>query len=287
MIQVGCDDSYMNNDPQNNTDNLSHYYRELHALIDTVTAHNGFANLGWLPPDDANSTYANAQQNLVRFVSDKLKTGSGKQILEVGCGMGGPARYAAKRLGTNVTGLELLPEQIEAGKQVADGDEEKATFVQGSAEAMPFPSNSFDGVYSIESAFHYPDKSKFVREAARVAKFGTRIVVADIVLPEEDRGGWIEKQLKRAVAAPNFFSVDDYLQTAQENGLELIESHDLTQGVAKSLGRMAPLIWKHWSTLRQAGYKSIYLMTIYVIARFCKYFVWLVPSRYMLFVFGK
>ncbi len=277
----------MNTKLPTNQDSLSRYYRDLRVLMETITAKNGFANLGWLPSNDNHSTYHDAQHELVNFVTDKLSLKPGNSILEVGCGMGGPARATAKRLGVTVTGLELLLEQIEAGKLSSEVDNGTVSFVQGSAEAMPFESNSFDGVYSIESAFHYSDKQAFMREATRVVKPGARVAIADIVLPENWRGSWLERQLRRALSTPGFFSSDDYEQSAKENGLVLIDAFDLTSGVGRSLNRMALLIRKYWPQLRSEGYRASYLMTIYLVAKLSKYFYSLSPSQYMLFVFEK
>ena len=85
---------------------------------------------------------------------------TGKKVLEVGCGHGGGASYIKRYLGpASYTGLDLNPSGIAFCKKrhILPG----LDFVQGDAQDLPFPDESFDAVVNVESANYYPDQASF------------------------------------------------------------------------------------------------------------------------------
>lgn len=104
---------------------------------------------------------------------------SGKRVLEVGCGHGGGASYITRTLGpTSYTGLDLNPAAIalcQKTHKVPGLD-----FVQGDAENLPFPDQSFDAVVNIESSHNYPLFSRFLAEVARVLRPGGHFLYSDV-----------------------------------------------------------------------------------------------------------
>ncbi len=102
----------------------------------------------------------------------------GKKVLEVSCGHGGGASYLTRTLKpANYTGLDINPAGIEFCKnrhQVAGLD-----FIQGDAENLPFPENTFDAVINVEASHCYPDLPRFLAEVARVLKPGGCFLYAD------------------------------------------------------------------------------------------------------------
>jgi ubiquinone/menaquinone biosynthesis C-methylase UbiE len=106
----------------------------------------------------------------------------GMHLLDVGCGIGGPARYFAEQ-GCRVTGLDLTQEFIEVATNLTRRAnlEGKAQFQQGSALEMPFSSGTFDGAYMIHVGMNIQDKAGVFREVARVLKRGARFTIFDIM----------------------------------------------------------------------------------------------------------
>ena len=82
---------------------------------------------------------------------DQLNFSPQDDILDVGCGLGGAARYVASNYGTRVTGIDLSREYVETGKALCAwvklGD--RVTLEHGSATAMPFREASFSGGYML------------------------------------------------------------------------------------------------------------------------------------------
>ena len=103
---------------------------------------------------------------------------NGKRVLEVGCGHGGGASYLMRTLHpASYTGLDLNPAGIAFCRKRHNlaGLE----FVQGDAENLPFPDQSFDAVINIESSHLYPRFPRFLAEVARVLSPGGHFLYAD------------------------------------------------------------------------------------------------------------
>src|SRR5262249_4829026 len=103
-------------------------------------------------------------------------------ILDVGSGVGGPARYFAQRFGCRVTGVDLTAEFCEVARVLtrAVGLAGRVAFEQGNALAMPFPDASFDGAYSMNVSMNIVDKPRLYREVRRVLKPGAWFVLSEI-----------------------------------------------------------------------------------------------------------
>jgi len=103
-------------------------------------------------------------------------------ILDVGSGIGGPARYFAQRFGCRVTGIDLTAEFCDVARMLtrAVGLAERVTFHQGNALATPFADASFDGAYSMNVSMNIADKAGLYREIRRALKAGAWFVLAEI-----------------------------------------------------------------------------------------------------------
>lgn len=119
-------------------------------------------------------------------LAEGLGLTGGETVLDVGCGLGGPARYLAAVLGCHVTGIDLSQPFIEAAAMLSErtGLSDHLTFVQGDATAFPFPPESFDHAWTQHVAMNVQDKEGFYRSIHRVLKRGGRLAIFDIVKGE-------------------------------------------------------------------------------------------------------
>jgi ubiquinone/menaquinone biosynthesis C-methylase UbiE len=103
-------------------------------------------------------------------------------VLDVGSGIGGPARYFARRFGCRVSGIDLTAEFCQLARELtrAVGLADRVTFEQGNALMMPFADASFDGAYSMNVSMNIADKAGLYREIRRVLKPGAWFVLAEI-----------------------------------------------------------------------------------------------------------
>ncbi len=98
----------------------------------------------------------------------------GMRVLDVGCGIGGPAMTIAGHSGAHVTGVDLVDHRVAAAQATAArrGLAELTDFQHGDALRLPFEDATFDAAYSFEALCHVPDKAAAYREVARVLKPG-------------------------------------------------------------------------------------------------------------------
>ena len=104
-------------------------------------------------------------------------------VLDVGGGIGGPARQLAVRFGCHVTVLDLTAEYCAVGDRLTAWTNlaDKVSFVQASALQMPFDDATFDVVWTQHASMNISDKAGLYREVARVVRPGGRLAFFDIL----------------------------------------------------------------------------------------------------------
>ena len=120
-----------------------------------------------------------ATQELARH----MELRAGLRLLDVGSGIGGPARHFAAEHGCAVTGIDLTEEFVRVARSLTartklDGLVE---FRQGSALEMPFERGSFDRAYMIHVGMNVADKGGIFKEVRRVLKPGGLFTIFDIL----------------------------------------------------------------------------------------------------------
>ncbi len=106
----------------------------------------------------------------------------GMQVLDLGCGVGGPARTLAAEFGCRVTGLELVKEYCRAARMLTErvGLSDKVTFRHGNAMDMPFDESSFDVIWLQHTLMNIKDKARLFKEAQRVLAGQGRIALYEV-----------------------------------------------------------------------------------------------------------
>jgi SAM-dependent methyltransferase len=121
-------------------------------------------------------------RHATRELAEMAGFGAGQHVLDVGSGLGGPARFLAATCGCDVTGVDLTAEFCAVAEELSRraGLSERTHFKQGNALALPFPDASFDAVWTIQAQMNIPDKQRFYGEIARVLKPGGCFAFQDI-----------------------------------------------------------------------------------------------------------
>ena len=129
------------------------------------------------PIDHFHGRGALATEELVAL----LKPQPGERLLDIGSGVGGPARWIAAKSGVHVTGVDLTPEFCEAARALnaACGMADRVTILEGSALDLPVPDIAFDRAYSQNVIMNIADKPRFYREAFRALRPGGLLALSN------------------------------------------------------------------------------------------------------------
>ena len=113
-----------------------------------------------------------------RIFYEQLDVPAGCQLLDVACGSGQVALWAA-RDGINVTGVDIAPNLVQRAQERAKAEGLSARFIEGDAEALPFEDACFDVVTSLFGAMFAPQPELAARELLRVCSPGGTIAMAN------------------------------------------------------------------------------------------------------------
>lgn len=162
------------------------------------------------------------------------------RLLDVGCGIGGPARLAAS-YGATVTGVDLTPEFVAAATTLTErvGLGEHAQFVPTDGEALPFQPGDFNAALMMHVGMNVPDKPALFAEVHRVLEPRSAFV-----LYEQVRAGtgelpypmpWADDERSSFVE-----TLADYTAHLEEAGFVVEQTEDLGE-LAKSPPPPGPL----------------------------------------------
>ncbi len=108
---------------------------------------------------------------------------NGLNVLDVGCGLGGPCRMLADEYNCRTTGIDLSNEYIRTATRLSQlvNLNDKTSFLQGDATKLPFEDNSYDVVWTQHVQMNIPNKKKFYSEIDRVLKTGGYFLFYEIL----------------------------------------------------------------------------------------------------------
>ena len=161
------------------------------------------------------------------FVAKALDIESGQRLLDIGSGIGGPARFIANTLDVIVEGIDLTPEFVEAAIEISEmvGMTEQVSFRVGSATSIPFNDDTFDASTMLHVGMNISDKGLLFSEMVRVTKPDGSIVVYDVMRTGED-----DLTFPMPWSSTSEYSfvdtVDAYVKAAENAGLELLTVED-------------------------------------------------------------
>ena len=154
------------------------------------------------------------------------------RVLDLGCGIGGPARYLAATFGCRVTGVDLSPGFIDAATYLTarTGLSDRVTFQTGDALHLPVEDDGvFDAVFLQHVAMNVEDRTALYAEVRRILTPGGRFATYDLVL----RDGNVEYPVPWARDASTSFllTADETRAALERAGFQAVIWRDDTQTV--------------------------------------------------------
>nr|AHH02781.1 tocopherol-like methyltransferase [Rauvolfia serpentina] len=229
--------------------------------------HEGFYDPG------TTATISGSQAAAARMIDEALRFANiyddpskkPKNMLDIGCGVGGTCVHVAKQYGIQCKGITLSPEEVKCAQGIAkaQGLEEKVSFDVGDALNLPYKDGTFDLVLTIECIEHVQDKEKFIREMIRVAAPGAPIVIlsyahrnlspsAESLKPDEKK---VLKKICDNLALSCLCSSADFVRWLTQLPAEDIKTADWTQNTSPffPLLMKETFTWKGFTSLLMKG----------------------------------
>lgn len=161
-------------------------------------------------------------------IGKALGLAAGLRLLDVGSGLGGPARTFAEVFDVDVDGIDLSAEYVEVAAALSRrcGLGSKVSFSHGSALAMPFEDGFFDRATLIHVGMNIAEKGCVFGEVARVLKSGGLFAVYDLMLTS---GDVVPYPMPWAVSAATSFldRPSGYRSALEGAGLAIVEERDM------------------------------------------------------------
>jgi sterol 24-C-methyltransferase len=170
------------------------------------------------------------------YLAGRLGVNRGAKLLDCGCGVAGPARNIAKFTGAHVTGITINEFQVKRGNALCaqQGLSENVKVVQGDFMKLPFPDNSFDGVYAIEATCHAPDRNGVYSEILRVLKPGGIFATYEWCLTDafdakNDEHQFIKKAIEEGDGLPDMCHTSVCTKALADSGFDVLEARDAAE----------------------------------------------------------
>jgi ubiquinone/menaquinone biosynthesis C-methylase UbiE len=151
------------------------------AVLDAVRAAGGDPNRLTLDDLASLDQFHDGGREGTRALAQFADVRAGETVLDIGCGLGGPARTLAAECGCQVTGLDLSAEFCRAATLLTAkvGLADQVIFRHGSALNMPLADGSVDMVWMDNAGMNIPDKARLYAEIHRVLRSGGRYVLSE------------------------------------------------------------------------------------------------------------
>ncbi len=177
-----------------------------------------------------------------------LSPTSTQHVLDVGCGLGGAARFAVATYGCRVTGIDLTPDYVAAGRTISDwlGTGGRVQLHEANALAMPFPDATFDLAYMMHVGMNVRDKALLFAEIARVLRPNARLALYDVMRTGSGELSyplpWATTADQCALSTPDAyraaFESAGFVVVAEQDRRELALEYFASQRAAVEAGRV-------------------------------------------------
>jgi ubiquinone/menaquinone biosynthesis C-methylase UbiE len=235
--------------------------------------------------ESTSDSFLEAQANLTDYCMSLLPSVDGKKLLEVGCGNGVQSLYLHEKYSPgHINAIDLNDCNIDIARTEAEKKGIKGIIFQvdDAHHLTTIESNTMDFVINIESAFHYPDKTQFIRQMHRVLKPEGAFVIADI-LTRNIRNKRLKGRWKRKMSY-HHWPLSKYEAELPRAGFQNVNSTDITLKVIRGFA-----CYKRWLREMKKGHfiEDLMLKLYYTIHTRLNMYLLKNRQQYVVFVGAK
>lgn len=205
-------------------------------LLSAIEA--GLRSLG-LTPDEVTAeelapveAFHTGGRRATRALCAQLDLDPGSRVLDIGCGIGGTARYLAESTGCRVIGVDLTTEFVRVARALTEwtGQSGRVAFHVADASSLPFESQSFDAAVQLHVGMNVPDKETLFNEVFRVLRPGGTLAIYDIMAVTDNE---FDFPVPWSTGAPMSHVADPavYRTALEDSGFVLLAQRDRTEFV--------------------------------------------------------
>ena len=181
---------------------------------------------------------AAAQDAMAEAHLDAAGLSDGMTLLDVGCGLGGTVAMAQARVrDARIVSVNIDPRQLAPCREIATRNGNRLEWLEAGAESISMPDGCADVVLSQEAMFHFPSRTAFLAEAARLLRPGGRLVCSDITFPQSAERDRLRTVTEGYAPWPD---PDHQPEDLHPPGLEPVAFHDLSDAVQPTWARIVP-----------------------------------------------
>jgi sterol 24-C-methyltransferase len=237
-----------------NQQKIVRYFSSLESRLGYDYLLWGSKHLGFYPDGNGNITEKEAQVFLQDLVAKNLGIKENQIVLDAGCGQGIVSAYLAKKYGSKVVGITIVPFEVKKAEDKAKevGVQNKTQYFLMDYLATTFADNFFDAIYTIETLSHSPDVSKTLKEFFRVLKPGGKIALFEYTIASDNLFSKHEKEMldfiisNSAMMGLKSFRHDNFPGVIMDAGFQKVTEQNITKNVFPSFSRLHKFtIWPY------------------------------------------
>lgn len=190
-------------------------------------------------------------------------------VLDAGCGQGVVSAYFAKKYGSKIFGITLVPFEIERAQERAknSGIQEKTNYQVMDYSATNFLDNHFDAIYTTETLSHSPDIRKTLKEFFRILKPGGKIALFEYTLASDEKfSAWEKKMLDVVIEGSAMMGLKDFRHNQftgvlKNAGFENVNEQNITENIRPSFYRLHKLSVWPYKIVKLFGLQKFFINT--------------------------
>ena len=224
-------------------DEISDYYDQTQVHYEYFWDLEKSKSLHYGMWDINTNNFKDALVNTNRVLANKLVLTKNDHVLDVGCGIGGSCLFLAQNYHCKTTGISLSQKQIDQANTFSKkaGLQDQAHFIKANHCNTPFPNDSFDVIWGIESHLSEINKEDFFTEAYRVLKPGGKLIIADYLKTNNKTTAKDELILEKWLncwAIKTIVSEHTFAEQLKLAGFHSIEMENVNKAIIPSARRM-------------------------------------------------